>query len=97
MLKDRGRLDQAIVCFEKAIRLNPALASYRMVLGHALRERGDIDSAIACFRESVRLEPGNRWTQSGLIVTMLHKGNWEEAVAAVLRRSPTRTILPELG
>ncbi|MBI3890542.1 MAG: tetratricopeptide repeat protein, partial [Candidatus Wallbacteria bacterium] len=53
-----GDSEAAIDQIREAIRLSPASADYRYVLGCALDEAGAHDAALKEFREALRLDPG---------------------------------------
>ena len=51
-----GRFDEAMRCYEEAIRLEPDLAEAHAGKGYALVRLGRFDEAIKCYDEAVRLE-----------------------------------------
>ncbi len=52
---NRGRLDEAIACFRKAVELNPKLAPVHNRLGWALATKGRLEEAIACYHKAIEL------------------------------------------
>ena len=52
-----GNWDQSVICFSKAIKLNPAYAEAHYNLGIALEELGDLGDAFASYQTAVRLAP----------------------------------------
>jgi tetratricopeptide (TPR) repeat protein len=54
-----GRCDEAIVRFDKALKLNPRLASAWAGKGLARTARREYQEAIRCYDESLRLDPRN--------------------------------------
>ena len=56
-LREKNRVDEAIVCFRQAIRLEPQLAVAHSGLGEALHKDGQLDEAIASLKEAIRLQP----------------------------------------
>jgi tetratricopeptide (TPR) repeat protein len=54
-LKAQGKMDDAVVAYREAMRLQPNMA-YRP-LGTTLRAQGKLDEAIAVYREAIRLRP----------------------------------------
>lgn len=57
LLRNRGRVEDALAQFKAAIALNPAYPFAHLKLGLALRESKDGDEAIQEFHESLRLSP----------------------------------------
>ena len=56
---DKGDLDEAIACFQKAVELDPKYAAAHNNLGNALRTKGQVDEAVACYQKAVELDPKN--------------------------------------
>jgi tetratricopeptide (TPR) repeat protein len=56
-LGGRGRLDEAIVCFKKALAINPQLAEAHRNLGMVFARQGKLDEAIAHYKEALRIRP----------------------------------------
>jgi tetratricopeptide (TPR) repeat protein len=53
----KGKVDEAIACFEKAIELDPKLAEAHGCLGNALVRKGQVDEGIASLRKAIALAP----------------------------------------
>jgi tetratricopeptide (TPR) repeat protein len=53
-----GRLDEALVHFQKILQLCPKSARAHQARGSLLLQRGDLDEAVRSFHEAVRLRPG---------------------------------------
>ncbi len=49
--------DAAIVCFRKAVKLDPKHAAAHANLGIALKGKGQVDEAIACYKKAIELDP----------------------------------------
>ena len=58
-LYKQGKVDEAIVSYRQAIKIDPKYAKAHSNLGHALRNKGQLDKAIACYRKTVALDPGH--------------------------------------
>jgi tetratricopeptide (TPR) repeat protein len=52
-----GRMEQALVHFGQALRIEPSSSRAHLLLGNALAEAGRFDEALAQFREADRLQP----------------------------------------
>ena len=63
-------LDEAVLCYRRAIEIDPNRAAAYNALGSALRESGEIGSAIASFKKAVELQPGFRVAHSNLVYAM---------------------------
>jgi predicted O-linked N-acetylglucosamine transferase (SPINDLY family) len=55
--EDDGLLEQALECYESAIRLEPTLARAHLNRGNILLETGDADGALAAYATALVLEP----------------------------------------
>jgi tetratricopeptide (TPR) repeat protein len=54
----KGDYDQAIACFDKAIRIEPRFAEAYCNRGTAYYEKGQYDAAISDFSRAIEIEPG---------------------------------------
>lgn len=57
ILKDQGKLDEAVACYARALELNPGFAGAHNNLGNALRNQGRLDEAVASFTRALELKP----------------------------------------
>jgi predicted O-linked N-acetylglucosamine transferase (SPINDLY family) len=57
VLKDLGRLDEAVAAYVTAIRIQPDFAEAHSNLGAALRRLGRFDDAINAYDNAIRLKP----------------------------------------
>ncbi len=55
MLVDRGRGDEAIVHYRKALEIKPDYVEVHCNLAKALAGRGRLEEAIACYRKALDL------------------------------------------
>jgi tetratricopeptide (TPR) repeat protein len=56
-LLGEGKLDEAITALEKALQLDPSLASVHYNLGAAYERKEDLDKARHHFQEAIRIKP----------------------------------------
>jgi tetratricopeptide (TPR) repeat protein len=56
-LEQKGQMEEAILEFREAVRLNPEFADLQYNLGVALGKKGQTDAAIRQFQEALRLKP----------------------------------------
>jgi protein O-mannosyl-transferase len=87
----KGRIDEAIAEYEKAIALDSTLDAARLGLGEALMQQGKLEDAIAQFGKVLEINPENSGARLQVGVLRGRQGRYEEAVVAfteVLRRDP---------
>jgi tetratricopeptide (TPR) repeat protein len=49
-----GKLDEAIICYRKALEINPKLAAAHVNLGAALAKKGDFERAVSHYKQALR-------------------------------------------
>jgi hypothetical protein len=76
----RGRTNEAISEFEKAIQLKPDLAEAYTSLGVALNSKGRLDDGIARFQDAIRLQPAYAEAHYDLGIARKQKGQIAEAI-----------------
>ncbi len=81
-LRQAGKLDEAIVAYRDAIRIEPGFAEAYSNLGNALQERGRLDQAIAAYKQALRLSPHLAVAHFNLGSALRQSGALEEAIAA---------------
>ena len=79
-LMRKGRLDEAIVQFHKAIEIFPDYSVHN-TLGDALMKNGQLDEAIVQFQKAIELYPGFPVAHANLGNAFLSKGNLADAIA----------------
>ncbi|MBE9143888.1 tetratricopeptide repeat protein [Planktothrix mougeotii] len=72
----------AIVCYQEAVKLNPQLVSIQEILGDIGFENQDWELAISCYRQVLELEPDAWQVYHKLGDTLREQGNLKEAVKA---------------
>jgi Flp pilus assembly protein TadD len=73
-------LDEAIMHFTEALRINPQLADVHNKLGTAFFRRGKLDKAIEHLTESLRIEPHSADSHSKLGIAFFQQGKLDKAV-----------------
>jgi serine/threonine protein kinase/Tfp pilus assembly protein PilF len=81
----RGKVEEAIACFRKAIELDPKDAKAHYNLGNALRGKGQVEEAIACYRKAIALDPKYAEAHCNLGGAMQRQGRFAESLAALKR------------
>jgi tetratricopeptide (TPR) repeat protein len=93
-LKAAGELDEAISCYEQAIRLDPKYAPTHMNLGVALKAKGRLDEAIDCYRRAVEADPAFAQAHNNLANALKARGDSAGAIEhfeQAARLAPTLT------
>jgi tetratricopeptide (TPR) repeat protein len=93
-----GQFAEAMLCFEKAIRLSPNDPSrwnFYYMKGSSLYLLGEYEEAIVSLKDAVRLRPAAFWPFTQLASSLAGLGRMEEARAAIqetLARKPDCTV-----
>jgi predicted O-linked N-acetylglucosamine transferase (SPINDLY family) len=82
VLKDAGRLPDAIAAYRHALELNPAYAEIHNNLGYVLQVTGMIEEGIGHYRRAITLRPENHRAHYNLGNALFLIGRSEEAIAA---------------
>ena len=77
----RGRFDEAIAHYGKALELNPDYAEAYHNLGFVLARRGQVDQAIACYRKVLAIDPDHVEAHYNLGLALAGRGQVDEAIA----------------
>jgi len=88
-----GRLEEAVACFRKSLRINPDFAGAHTNLSSVLAAKGDLDGAIAELRTALRLQPDHADAHNNLGIALGDKGDLDGAIAELrtaLRLQPDR-------
>ena len=80
LLVEKGRLEEGILQFEKALATKPGYAVAHYNLGNALLQERKVDEAIAHFREVLATTPEYALAQNNLGDALLRKGQVDEAI-----------------
>jgi tetratricopeptide (TPR) repeat protein len=80
VLELMGRVGEAVVCFEQAVKLAPETRSYHSNLAHAAASMGESERAITEYREVARLRPDDYAAHYTLGMALQRKGDDEAAI-----------------
>jgi tetratricopeptide (TPR) repeat protein len=108
VLRESGRLDDALAAYRQTVLGFPQDAVARCGLAETLRETGRVGEALAAYRQTVLDFPQDEVARNGLAETLRESGRLEEALAAyrqtvldfphnAVARCGHATILVELG
>jgi tetratricopeptide (TPR) repeat protein len=64
-LHEQGKMDRAIACYRKAVRLEPAQAGLQRDFGMACAAKGRHADALACYEEALRQDPADERACTG--------------------------------
>ena len=79
-LKQAGKLEAAVGCFEQALRLQPDSAEAHNDLGDALRQQGQMPEAIRHFEQALRIRPQYAEPHGNLGNALAQLGRDQEAI-----------------
>jgi tetratricopeptide (TPR) repeat protein len=77
----QGKVDEAIVHLQTALRINPSFANAHDILGNALLQKGKVDEAIAEYHIALQINPRFAEACYNLGNARLRQGNVDEAIA----------------
>jgi tetratricopeptide (TPR) repeat protein len=80
-LKAKGKVEEGIACFRRAIAVDPKYAQAHYNLGVSLKAKGKVEEAIACFRRAIAVDPKYALAHHNLGIALTDKGKVEEAIA----------------
>jgi len=79
-LLQKGRVDEAIGQFHKALQINPGYAKAHNNLGNALVEKGEADEAMVQYQMVLQINPDDAKACYNLGNVLLQKGRVDEAI-----------------
>ena len=80
MLFEQGRVDEAMVQFQKALAVSPKFPDSHNNLANALLQKGAVDEAIAHYRAAVAIQSDKAIYCANLGNALVRKGQVEEAI-----------------
>ena len=93
-LHRQGKLDEAVVCYRDALRLDPLHVRAHINLGNALVQRDRLPEAVEHLQAALRIEPQDAAAQNNLGAALMKARRFAEAEAAfreALRLEPGYT------
>ena len=79
-LQAKGRLGEAIIFYQEAIRLKPYFFAAEYNLGHAYEAQGRLVEAFNCYLQAVKWQPDFFQAYNDLGNILVAKGQWDEAI-----------------
>jgi tetratricopeptide (TPR) repeat protein len=80
-LLQKGRVDEAMVHFQKALQIYPDFAAARYNLGLALFKKDKVDEAIVQYQKALQIYPASADAHNNLGNALLQKDKVDEAIA----------------
>jgi Flp pilus assembly protein TadD len=80
VLRDQGKLREAIDCYRRAISIKPDHVMALNNLGNALVAHGDSDAAVASYRNALAFKPDSMETHYNLGVALQARGELDGAI-----------------
>ena len=81
-LKDQGKLNEAIECYNKALSIMPDYAEAFNNIGNALKDQGKLNEAIEAYIKAISLKPDYAEAFNNMGIALKDQGKLEEAVEA---------------
>ncbi len=82
VLRDIGRLDDAVASCRRALEIKPDYAEAHSNLGNALKDLGQLDDAVASYRQALELKPDYAEAHSNLGNALKDLGQLDDAAAS---------------
>jgi hypothetical protein len=83
----KGKVDEAIVSYKKAIEINPKFSWSYFYLGEILVTQGKVGEAIEAYSQAIELNPSSPWFYYNLGYALALQGKKGEAVSSYRRAS----------
>jgi protein O-mannosyl-transferase len=81
VLSEQGKVDEAMIQYQKSLDLNPLYIKAHTNLGTALVQRGRIEEGISHFRRAIEIAPFDIEARNNLGNTLAQEGRLDEALA----------------
>ena len=86
-LCERGKYEEAIECFDKAIEINPDFVCAWHGKGRVLYEQGKYEEAIKCYDKAIEIDPNLAYVWHGKALALDKLGRHEEAHVLIKLRT----------
>ncbi|MBN2454978.1 MAG: tetratricopeptide repeat protein [Sedimentisphaerales bacterium] len=101
VLKDSGKINNAIEHYNKSLELKPGSAEVYNNLGNALGKLGRIEQSVECYKKALSIKPNFSAAHYNLGSALAQQGKTEQAIAEYLKalenRPDNTDILSSLG
>ena len=82
---EMGHFNQAILCYEEAIKLNPDLVDAHNNMGISLKEIGEIEKAVISFKKALKIKPDYAMVHNNLGICLYDLSQSKEAQLCYIR------------
>jgi tetratricopeptide (TPR) repeat protein len=80
-LQQKGKVDEAITHYKKALQLAPGYAAAWLDLANALEQKGKVDEAVTQYRKALQIKPDYAEARCNLGNALLQMGKVDEAMS----------------
>ncbi len=80
-LNSLGLHQEAVECYEQALKMAPGFAEAHNGLGFAYQDKGDLNKAIDEYKEALRLDPNHIWAHNNLGSAYQAQERLDEAIS----------------
>ena len=94
-LLQKGKVDEAIAHFQKALEIKPDYAEAHNNLGNALLQKGNVDEAITHYQKALEIKPDYAEAHNNLGNALLKKGRVDEAIAHYQMALQIKPVYPQ--
>ncbi len=84
-LNDVGKLDEALVCYRRALELKPDFAEAYNNLGNFWKDQRKLDDAVACYQRALELKPDSALPHNNIGNALKDQGKVDEAITRFRR------------
>ncbi|OZH51386.1 hypothetical protein AFK68_31440 [Hydrocoleum sp. CS-953] len=78
-LLELGKLEEAIACYNQAIKLDKELSAAYNKLGNTVIQKGELDRAITVYRQGIKIRPNNPRLHFNLGEALTQKQQYQQA------------------
>ena len=96
LYRDRGQLEAAIACYQKAIQINPKSATVYQKLGDIYLGLKKWSEAINRYQKAIEINPDFDWAYYNLGEASYQAQKWESAIIAYQKALDLNPKLPEI-
>jgi predicted O-linked N-acetylglucosamine transferase (SPINDLY family) len=80
LLRDQGKTDEAIACYQKALKLNPNYAEAYNNMGNMLRDQGRIREAMESYTKAIQIAPKYVQAYNNMGIALEDQSRVEDAI-----------------
>jgi protein O-GlcNAc transferase len=81
-LKAQGRFDEAISCFQSAMRFKPDMPEAHVYIGNMVRAQGKLDEALSAYQKAIQIRPDYAIAYNNMGNILKDMGRTDEAISS---------------